>query len=255
MIRAEWQFGKFYASVDRLIGRQVPYAVARTLTQLAQGAKAATEAEMRARFDRPTPWTMRSLFYVPADKRAHPIASRVWLKDDRGRKSPRSVIGHQFLGGDRNVKGIEYLLRRIGLLGGSEYVAPGAGARLDAYGNLSRGQVVQITSQLRLGADAAAWSSKSARSKRAVARAGAMFFSRGPGQWQGAGSWLHGRAQHLPRGVYMRTAGGVRPILAVIRKPHYRQRINLQKIGRDYHARNFDRFYRTNYAEAMRTAR
>ena len=33
------------------------------------------------------------------------------------------------------------------------YAVPGAGARLDAYGNISRGQIVQILSQLRAGTE------------------------------------------------------------------------------------------------------
>lgn len=265
MIKAEYNLGKFVASVDRYVSRQVPYAVARTLTQMAQGAKAATEAEMARKFDRPTPWTMKSLFYTPANKNDDPIVSRVWLMDGNARPGGRAgqnklaVIGHQFLGGDRPRKLLEYWLQRAGLISSNEYVAPGERARMDKYGNISRGQVQQIMSQLRLGADPASWSSGSKRSKRNVAKAGEMFFSRGPGNWFGRRSWKNGRTQNLPKGVWMRVRFGhgqaVLPILIVIRKPTYTQRIDLQKIGRDYHAQHFERMYRENYAEAMRTAR
>lgn len=257
--------GKFFASVDRAMNRQIPFAVARTLTQVAQQAKASTEAAMAGKFDRPTPWTMKSLYYVPASKNDNPIMSRVWLMDGQARPGGRAgqnklaVIGHQFLGGDRPRKLIEYWLQRAGLIGANEYVAPGERARLDRYGNISRGQVQQIMSQLRLGVDAAAWSSGSKRSKRNVAKAGEMFFSRGPGNWFGRRSWQNGRTQNLPKGVWMRIRFGhgqaVVPILMVIRKPRYSQRIDLVGIGHKVHERNFHRLYRENFAEAMRTAR
>lgn len=264
MIKPQFETGKFFASVDRAMSRQIPFAVARTLTQVAQRAKASTEAAMATKFDRPTPWTMKSLFYVPANKNDNPIMSRVWLMDGMGRPGGRAgqnklaVIGHQFLGGDRPRKQLEYWLQRAGLIGANEYVAPGERARLDRYGNISRGQVQQIMSQLRLGVDEKSWSSDSKRSQRKVARTGQFFFSRGPGNWFGRRSWQHGRTQNLPKGVWIRDKGArgyVLPILMVIRKPRYTQRIDLVGIGRKVHERNFHRLYRENFAEAMRTAR
>lgn len=262
--KADFDLRKFTASVDRAFQRQVPFAVARTLTQVAQGAKKATEEEMARKFDRPTPWTMKSLYYVPADKKAEPIMSRVWLMDGQARpggragQDKRAVIGHQFLGGDRPRKIIEYWLQRAGWIGAGEYVAPGAGARLDQYGNISRGQIQQIMSQLRLGSDSKSWVSDSKKSKRAVAKAGQYFFSRGPGNWFGARGWKFGRTQHLPKGVWVRDRGAhgyVMPVLMVIRKPRYRQRIDLRGIGIAYHKAHFHRLFRENFAEAMRTAR
>lgn len=265
MIRAEYKLDKFFASVDRATNRQIPYAVARTLTQVAAQAKTSTESAMAAKFDRPTPWTMKSLYYAPANKHDSPIMSRVWLMDGQARPGGRagqdkmSVIGHQFLGGDRPRKLLEYWLQRAGLIGAGEYIAPGERARLDRYGNMSRGQVQQIMSQLRLGVDKEAWSSKSKRSRRNVAKAGEMFFSRGPGNWHGGRSWKNGRSQHLPKGVWMRVKVGfgqaVVPILMVITKPRYTQRIDLLGIGRKVHERNFHRLYRANFAAAMSTAR
>lgn len=265
MFKPEYDMGKFMASVDRAMTRQVPFAVAKTLTQIAQGAKKATEDEMSRKFDRPTPWAMNSLFYQPANKNDEPIMSRVWLMDGNARPGGRAgqnklaVIGHQFLGGDRPRKLLEYWLQRAGLIGQNEYIAPGERARMDRYGNISRGQVQQIMSQLKLGVDKEKWSSKSARSRRNVARAGEMFFSRGPGQWFGAKSWKNGRTQNLPKGVWMRIKFGhgqaVVPILMVIAKPRYTRRIDLVGIGHAYHKANFERLFQNNFYEAMRTAR
>jgi hypothetical protein len=265
VIKSQFELGKFMASIDRAMSRQVPFAVAKTLTQLAQGAKKVTEEEMARKFDRPTPWTMKSLFYVPANKNDNPIMSRVWLMDGMGRQGGRAgqnklaVIGHQFLGGDRPRKQLEYWLQRAGLIGTNEYIAPGERARLDQYGNISRGQVQQIMSQLKLGVDPYSWSSNSKRSRRNVAKAGEMFFSRGPGQWSGRRSWKNGHPQHLPKGVWMRIKFGhgqaVVPILMVIKKPRYTQRIDMIGIGRAYHKANFEPLFKMNLYEAMRTAR
>ena len=58
------------------------------------------------------------------------------------------IIGHQFKGGSRNIKRLEMRLSRLGILPAGMYVAPGRGARLDQYGNMHRGDVTAMLTQL-----------------------------------------------------------------------------------------------------------
>lgn len=234
-IRVRINTSVFARRMDALVAKQMPFAVAKALTDTAKDAQAEGVAEMRRVFDRPTPYALKSLFIRPATKQR--LHARVYVKDDTlgGFTSSAEQLGHQFEGGARKGKRLEGLLLNAGLLSRGEYVVPGEGARFDSYGNISRGQVQQILSQLKVGNDPNAYKSTSKRSKRAVARAGAMFWSPG-----GA----------LPRGVWMRRGAGVLPILIVVRTPRYRQRIDLEAITR----RTVERKLQANFDRALRTA-
>lgn len=214
---------------------QIPFATALTLTRLGQRIDEGLKGAMRTGFDRPTPYTLRSTFIRPATKRRLEVT--VGLKDrpfGGNRLSSAEILGHHFDGGIREPKALELWLRRAGYLGASEYVVPGAGARLDRYGNMSRGQIQQILSQLKAGPDASAYASSSARSRRNVQRAGVIFWSRG------------GR---LARGAWQRVGKyRLRPLLIAIAAPSYRKRIDLERIARQavsrYGQLEFDRALR-----------
>jgi hypothetical protein len=159
---------------------------------------------------------------------------------------PSELLAHQFAGGGRTWKGLERWLHRAGLIGAGEFVAPGAGARLDSFGNLSRGQIQQIISQLRIGGDPQQFASKSARSRRNVKKAGRIFWARG-----------NARDGHLPRGAWIDQGGavGLRPLLLVVSRPSYRRRIELERIGRDVVAREFQGEFDKAMRDALATAR
>lgn len=230
---------KFLNDVER---RQIPFATAKALTLTAKEAEKDTYQAMAKQFDRPTPMTMRSLRTKPATKRD--LTARVFLKGvELGGKNPRSmseIIGHQFSGGTRNRKRIEQLFTSRGLISSNEYLVPGQAARLDRYGNISRGQLQQIVSQLGISRDTAQNKTKSARSLRNVRRAGEMFWSRG---------------ERLPRGVWVKQGLFVKPILMVARTPIYRQRIDMERIGEDAARREFPRIFDKTFNDALRTAR
>lgn len=222
--------------------RQIPFATAQALTRLGQRVQKGLVEEMREKFDRPTPWTLKSTFLRPATKRK--LEATVGIKDQAyagNRQSSAQILSHQFAGGGRNVKALEHWLRRAGYLGGNEFVAPGAGAKLDRYGNMSRGQIQQILSQLHAGLDSAQHASKSARSQRNVKRAGKIFWSRGG---------------HLPRGAWQRHGLHlVRPLLIAVPSPSYARRIDLHKLGEAIVRQHAQREFNQALEAALRTAR
>jgi len=227
--------------------QQIRFAVAKSLTLTAKAVQSDLTAEMKQGFDRPTPYTLRSSFVKPAT-RAN-LNAVVGIKDMQPSKvaaSPAELLGHQFRGGGRIRKNLENHLAKAGLLSPGEFVSPGAGARLDRFGNMSRGQVQQIMSQLRLGVDPHSWASKSKRSQRNVKKAGRVF-------------WSHGgfRSAHLPRGAWIDMGGsvGLRPLLMVTGRPSYRQRIDIEKIAAASVKRNWDRIFEAALANAFATAR
>jgi hypothetical protein len=106
--------------------RQFPKAVAVALTRTAYDVQGALTDGMASTFDRPTPFTMRA-FRVDMAK-AGQLESVVWAQPQQAR-----YLFWQIEGGDRASKGFE---RRMQLFGG-EVALPGAGARLNSYGNMS----------------------------------------------------------------------------------------------------------------------
>ncbi len=85
---------------------------------------------------------------VPARKDR--LEARVWFKDEADGAQPASVwIAPEVYGGPRRNKPAELQLRAKGILPEGKYVVPGAGADLDRYGNIKRGQVTRALSGIR----------------------------------------------------------------------------------------------------------
>jgi hypothetical protein len=238
-------FDKTLANIAGL-QKQVRFAAAKALTQTAKKVQTRLIAEMGSQFDRPTPYTLRSTFVKPATKTE--LSAIVGLKDRAGSKAampPAELLAHQFKGGGRLWKGLERYLHRAGLIGAGEFVAPGAGARLDRFGNMSRGQISQLMSQLRIGIDPYQYATKSARSRRNVSKAGRIFWARG-----------NAKDGHLPRGAWidMGPPVGLRPLLLVVSRPAYRRRIDLDRLARDVVAKEWGPTFDAALADAIRTA-
>jgi len=251
--------------------KQVRFATGVALTRTAKLAQVAVADEMKAKFDRPTRTTMKSLWIKPATKAN--LQAMVYVKDrPLGGKNPYSmaeILKHQFAGGARIAKQMELILRREGFLQQDEFVVPGAAAKLDSYGNMSRGQIVQILSQI--GVRAAGYDSnptKSKRSRRNVATAGKIFWSLGTSGTGKAKPLIDkatgiaygfagrvGAVSHLPKGAWMRADRSVKPLLIVIKGQRYRKRIDMERIAQEQVARHFNVEFDQAFAEAMRTAR
>ena len=237
--------------------KQVTFATAVALTRTAQDVRAAERQGMQTAFDRPTAFTLNALFVKPATK--VDLTARVWLKDYYG----PNFLMPQITGGSRPHKRFEQLLMQRGLMSATERAVPGAGAKLDGHGNMSRGQIVQVLSQLKSfnmsGFDANATNSKRSKAKRVRE---AYFVSNGKGVTPyGRGSWKRGRkSQHLERGVWVRisfgaTSTAVMPVLLFVPKVSYRKRYPFDQIGQDAVAQAFPGHFEREYARALATAR
>lgn len=198
-------------------------------------------AEMRRVFNQPTPWALRSIFAQKATPRT--LRASVGLGRDfysKSRLTPEELLGHQISGGGRRAKGVEAYLRQRGLISAGEFVTPGAGARLDRYGNMSRGQTMQMISQLKISIDPYQNKSKSKRSKAHQRKAGHIFWSRGG---------------HLPRGAWISPERDrVMPLLVVIKAPQYKARFDLKRVVEQTLASRFDKQFRYFYRRELKRA-
>lgn len=274
MIGVDVQFN--LREVDALLTdlqrKQVPAAATRALNNAAFAYRKALQAEMASRFDRPTPYTLRGFVIDRAGQggtvnpavgqpgfgrptpgfgpTGSPFLARVRLNSDVNKSglSREDTIGHQFTGANPQFSGFERALNRIGVLPRGWHIVPGGDAKLNAYGNVSPGLIVQIISYFgafgEQGYKANATDrSKARRAKKQRSKAGLLkingveyFISRGRGEVTGRNTWKSGRYQHLPPGIWSRrgTHGvDIAPVFLFVRSTRYRKRIDLEAVARN----------------------
>ncbi len=211
-------------------------------------------ARMQQIFDRPTNYTTKSWFVrKKADKKdlTAAVGMTDYMSDKRGTGPDRKLWQH-FAGGKRSRKGLEMRLQAKKWLGSSEYLVQGEGARVDTFGNMSRGQVAQIFSQLQLQTESGYQSKPtgSKRSKANVKKAGKIFWSKGSGYWRDGQ-----RKNNLPKGVWMRDSSGLHCLLLAVSNVRYRKRFDLDKFGAFIVKRDMDELFAKYWKQALATAR
>lgn len=201
---------------------QIALATAKALTFTAERVHAAEKVELQRVFDRPTAFTLNSLYKSMA--KPSRLEARVWFKDLRFKAH---YLLPQVGGGDRPLKRFEQFLQRANKLPVGMFAVPGAGARFDAYGNMSRGQLVQALSALQALPETGYLANKSRRKGARRNRAtDAIFVGRPrPG---------------MPLGVWQRSGlTRLKPILIFVRSPRYRKRFDFYGIANNIAAREF----------------
>lgn len=238
----------------------VQAAAVRALNWTAADAQVEVQNEMRKVFDRPTPYTIGGVGVWKA--KPGDMVATVALKDASGKGTPASqYLAPQVWGGQRSMKRFEKALQRIGALPQGWMAVPASGAQMDAYGNMNRGQIVQILAALQAFGEQGYKANMDAKGRARLARGSKRsygreyFVSHGRGFRQGTGSWKHGRNQHLPAGVWMRQGGGLgkalRPVLMFVRSATYKPRLPFHRTVIDYARREFP----NKFERAMRSVR
>jgi len=227
--------------------RQIPYANTLALNATGRSVKRAVELDMRANFDRPNPRVMKGIFLDYATKTA--LVAEVRVKDipeNFADESLAEIIGQQFTGGVGRLRGrLEQAFTREGYISAGEYLIPGSGARLDRYGNLSKGQINQIYAALRLFHDPYQNATQSSRSKANARKAGYLFWSHGKGHSSG-----------MRRGLWATDAqGGPALVLFPVPGVSYKQRIDMAAIAGRVVPQVWDRNFRIAWNYAVRTAK
>lgn len=201
------------------------------MNRTAYDVRDAIKAEMPRVFDRPTPYTLNSLFVKPA--RLDRLQAEVYFKDDLGTSrlgipATRYLLPH-VLGGSRRAKGFEEALRAAGHLPSGYSAVPGPYAKLDQYGNMQRGQIIQILSQLRITRTAGHDRNLPLNTKKenrtkiraALRKAGGRYFVIPVGK-AGARGGVYLRGYHGHREVF--------PVVTFVRTVSYRRRFEFDEI-------------------------
>jgi hypothetical protein len=236
-------------------GRQVPFATAVALTRTAKAIEKDVVKEMRDSFINPTPYTLKGTYTVPATKRRLVAEVGLRTRGSAGRGAGK-YLQAQILGGARRLTGYEKTLRGAGLLPNGYYVVPGTAARIDAYGNFSRGQMNQILSYFKVQAGTAGYNRASSdkskagierRLAKAVAAQRVQYFLGSPGD---------GR---LPLGIWQRIkysrGTAIKPVMMFVRFTTYEKRFDFYYVGEVGAKKYFPGEFARAWQDAIRTAR
>jgi hypothetical protein len=200
--------GDFARLEQKLRGaeKQIPFAAALALTATAKKVKEAERDAMARVFNRPRPYTLNSLKVKSASKRD--LRAEVWFREFP--KSASDYLGPQVFAGDRRLKRSEESIARKNTAAQGKFFVPGQRAKLDRYGNVNRGVLVRIISDLQVSND-------KTQNRNADKKPGQYFLGT-PGK--------------APLGVYRRKEdGGVEPVFIAVDNPRYTKRLRFFEIG------------------------
>lgn len=198
--------------------RRANAAIATALTRTAGEIREAVQKEMLRAFDRPTPFTLKSVRVEPAS--AAKLTAAVYISEQRAARAPAPtvVLKPQVEGGTRGTKAMELALRRIGALPSGWLVVPSRSLRLDAYGNISRGIVSQVIAQLRHRVDVGPANGRGL--VKAIRKTGAKFIVIPPGS-------------KTEPGVYSADVAGrnITPVFIFVKGAKYRERLDFYGVA------------------------
>ena len=227
------QLVRIEVDADNVLTRQftqlerenLAFAVMQATNATAFGIREAWATAAPRVFDRPTPLTVKAAQYEKATK-ARPFAV-VKLRDEATKGTPPArYLLAQVQGGVRAKTGLELLLQAKGVMPPGMFAVPGKGAQLDAFGNMKRGQVRQVLSQLQAGREAGYTSNESEASRDRRRKRNAKRGVRG-----GEYFAVPRQRGRLGPGVYERIQTGfgsaVRAIYRFVRGVSYRPRYDI----------------------------
>lgn len=240
--------------LDRLARDQVPFAASKTINAVAQKVLEAEQHEMRDVFDRPTPYTMNSMRVIRSTKQR--LVSVVEFKENNafGNRPASKYMSPSIKGGSRRMKGFELLLRNAGVMPDGYRAVPGRGLKLDAYGNVRRGDIIRIISYFRAFPERGYKANITDRRRAQLKRGTRTKF----GMEMFVGRPADGR---LPFGIWQRDtarawgASRLRPIFLFVGWTQYEAIFDFEYVGRKTVEREFGPAWDRELAAAVASAR
>lgn len=229
--------------------RQLPMAIAVTLTRTARLARERLVAKMSSFFQNPVRATITAPRYKAARKSDPVIKSEVFILDEGSGKalSPAKWLGTEVQGGPRRDKRLEVALRMKGILPAGMQVVPGDQApELDPHGNFRGAFVTRLLSQLQGHWQAGYSANETAASKKRAKGTRRDVFAGRP------------KGRNLPFGVWERidSAFGktLRPIMVFTKAGRYQKRMPLLETVELVNRQETADHLRQALADAVRTS-
>lgn len=216
---------EFTRRLDDIQRKQVPFVTAYALTKTAQDVKEEEVQVMAQVFDRPTRFTLNSLYVRSATKQS--LVAAVLFKEGFGSVPAWRYLGPQVMGGPRVKKAHERALERAGILKSHEFVVPGVGLKVDAYGNVRGGNITRILSGLSASSDPQ--QNITTRSKKRNSKRARYFVVRG--------------SPRAPDGIYERKGRDITPVMIFVSQPQYAKRYPFYETAKGVFERRFAKHF------------
>lgn len=230
-------------AVGETAARQVPFAAAKAISKTALSVERRFQSDMAGTFKSASKFVTsttpagKPTFVVSAKKTD--LTATVGLKDMKraGGTAPAVLLKEHFGGGARGRKPFEKAIHAMGVMPQGWRAMPGAGMRLDAYGNPNRKDIGEMFNVLR--ASVQVWKG----SGKKVALTGYFVVP-------------VGARSHLAPGIYKRIGRDViKPMFVFVKQADYRKVLDMKRSADEVVAREFQPNFDAAFTEAMRTAR
>ncbi|MBN8493219.1 MAG: hypothetical protein J0M00_17565 [Burkholderiales bacterium] len=211
------------ATVEGFSDRRFAAAVATALTRTGKPVQEAWRLQLGEKLDRPTPLTLGAP--MRTDATAEKLVVEVALREQvrAGATPPSEYLATQEQGGDRGLKKFERALIARGTMRAGQRAVPGQYAQLDGYGNVSRGQIVQVLAQLGTAFSpgyAQVISADATRRARNAARTGNTYVA------------VTAPRGKLQPGIYRKFSGDLLPVFFFVSRTRYPRRTKLMDAAR-----------------------
>ena len=239
-------------------GKQVRFATAQALTRTAMAIRDEQQRVMPSELNKPRPQTVKAMRYTRAT-RDNLTASVEFTGRGMGGAPAAEYLAHNIAGGRRGMKRSEQMLMASGILPSGYSTIPGVAAKIDSYGNMSRGQIVSILSYFKIfGIARFAENTRSRQGSRGgkkgdllnTGRMNRVEKTRSAHQY-----FLVPLGQRTPAGIWERTKTQAKPILMFVAPGTYRKIVEFPRTADRIARRDFGRLFDQSFQEAMRTAR
>lgn len=215
------------ASMQSINSRLIPYATSSALTACAVDAKAEIVKKMSAVFDRPTRYTLNSLFIEPANK--NKLVARVKIKEQ---SRSESFLTPEVFGGTRNEKGFEKSLRYAGILPAGYKAIQSVRADVDAYGNIPGPTIRKMINDLKGRKNTPDRRKKTGDKRRLAGKKAGFFYLK----------------TKKTMGIFKRNGGELLPVFIFTnRAVNYKKKLDFHAISEDVVLRKFD----AHFTEAL----
>lgn len=203
--------------------RRFRAAVATALTRTARQVQAEWGRELQQQVDRPTPLTSKAAIVIQATA-ASMVATVSMREQIANGQPPSEYLVPLEKGGTRAHKKFEKALIAQGSMPSGAYAVPTDYAKRDSYGNVTRGQLVQILVQLAGGSVREGYrrviSASATRRAAAAVRSGKQYVA------------IQQQEGKLAPGIYARVGRQLRMVFAYVSHVRYRRQLSLVDRGR-----------------------
>lgn len=229
-------------TLKQLSGEQARAAYAKAINDTAFQVRRAMQAEIKAVFDRPTPYIVSSPRVVMATPGKLTASIAPAYKGGKG-IDPQKILQAQEFGGARRDKRSEVALRRAGILPPGYYTAipatpfPGSD---DGRGNVRGPFLVQLITYFQAASEQGYKSNMTDKRKRSIHRGTAK--TTGRRYFVAYGRLRSGNTSHLAPGIW--AASGpygvdVRPVLMFVRTPRYQPRLSMERVSKSFDLQDY----------------